>query len=585
MGDRIGQRLGNYRLTRLLGQGGFAEVYLGEHVYLKTLAAVKMLHNRLTSSEELTKFLDEARMIAHLSHPHIVRVLDFGVDGEIPFLVMDYAAGGTLRQRHKRGERLPVATIAQYVKQVADALQYAHDEKVVHRDIKPENMLVGQRQEILLSDFGIALVAQSSRYQSTQDVVGTVAYMSPEQIQGKPRPTSDQYSLGIAVYEWLCGERPFSGSFTELCTQHLFAPVPPLREKVPTISPEIEQVITIALAKEPKERFGSVQAFAAALEAASQTAPTQLRGAVSLASPLSSSPQQAAPPIEIAPPVLPPTIPATPPALSPTIPVTPSAYASGQKGSTQKRRWNIKAIIAASMAILIVCTGSIGYIFWNNAQTAAHVTALNTAYQSIARNKPFVEYTTRDQFSQQNWQSANGNPGCTFGAQGYLVSDIAKPDGGSLVGACQTAISLYDPVGLNLLVQVTMNIQSGTCGGLAIGDLMKGAQEADLCIDGTTAECDALGGECPTTATNAIHQGLHKDNVLALEVVASKNNNQGHVIAFINGQYVVEWATQQSENVALDPNIILKTGFFESSAPNSILYKDVKVWKVSNPVS
>src|SRR5207249_6407271 len=123
--------------------------------------------------------------------------------------------------------------------------------KLIHRDVKPENMLVGRRNEILLSDFGIAVVTQSSRYQSTQDVTGTISYMAPEQIQGKPRPASDQYSLGIAVYEWLCGDRPFHGSFTELCTQHMFALPQPLSEKVSAISPDVEQVVLTALEKDP----------------------------------------------------------------------------------------------------------------------------------------------------------------------------------------------------------------------------------------------------------------------------------------------------------------------------------------------
>ena len=162
-----------------------------------------------------------------------------------------------------------------YVKQIAEALQYAHDQKLIHRDIKPENMLAGERHEVLLSDFGIALVAQSSRHQSTQEVIGTVTYMSPEQIQGKPRPASDQYSLGIVVYEWLCGDRPFHGSFTELCAQHVFAPPPPLREKVPTISPDIEHVVMTALAKDSKQRFANVRAFATALEQAGQPRQSQ----------------------------------------------------------------------------------------------------------------------------------------------------------------------------------------------------------------------------------------------------------------------------------------------------------------------
>src|SRR5205085_9904073 len=177
MADRSGQQLGNYRLIRLVGKGGFAEVYLGEHIYLSTPVAVKVLHTQL-ESEDMAVFLNEARTIARLIHPHIIRVTDFGLDGETPFLVMDYAPNGTLRQRHARGIQLPLTTIVPYVKQLAEALQHAHDEKLIHRDIKPENMLLGRRNEVLLSDFGIALIAQSSRYQSTQDVIGTVAYMS-----------------------------------------------------------------------------------------------------------------------------------------------------------------------------------------------------------------------------------------------------------------------------------------------------------------------------------------------------------------------------------------------------------------------
>lgn len=271
MTNRLGQQLGNYRLTTLLGQGGFAEVYLGEHIHLGTQAAIKVLHTQLTS-DDVDKFRGEARTIAHLIHPHIVRILEFGVEDKTPFLVMDYAPHGTVRQRYPKGVALPLATIAPYIKQVAEALQYAHDEKIIHRDVKPENMLLGRRNDILLSDFGIALVAQSSRYQNTQDMAGTMAYMSPEQIQGKPRPASDQYSLGIVVYEWLSGDRPFHGSLTEMVGQHLSVPPPPLREKVPTIAPNVEKVVMTALDKDPKQRFISVQAFATALEQATLSA-------------------------------------------------------------------------------------------------------------------------------------------------------------------------------------------------------------------------------------------------------------------------------------------------------------------------
>jgi serine/threonine protein kinase len=131
-------------------------------------------------------------------------------------------------------------------------------------------MLLGRCNEVLLSDFGIALVAQSSRYQSTQEMAGTMAYMAPEQIQGRPRPASDQYSLGIVVYEWLTGDRPFHGSLTELVGQHLSVSPPSLLLKVSTIPSEVGQIVRTALAKDPKERFDSIQAFANALRQAAQ---------------------------------------------------------------------------------------------------------------------------------------------------------------------------------------------------------------------------------------------------------------------------------------------------------------------------
>ena len=297
MTDRIGQQLGNYRLTRLLGHGGFADVYLGEHIYLKTQAAIKVLRTQL-SSDMKEVFLAEARTIARLAHPHIVRVLDFGIENTLPFLVMEYAPNGTLRQHHVRGTRLPMSVIVPYIKQMAAALQHAHDQRLIHRDVKPENMLLGRDYEVLLSDFGIATLAQTSRSLHSQDISGTVAYMAPEQLQGKARPASDQYSLAIIVYEWLTGQCPFQGTFTEIASQHMFSAPASLRGPSSTISPEVEQVVMIALAKNPEARFARVEAFASALEQASQPELTTLFTSDSgptFISPLS------APPLVIAP--------------------------------------------------------------------------------------------------------------------------------------------------------------------------------------------------------------------------------------------------------------------------------------------
>jgi serine/threonine protein kinase len=270
MSNRIGQQLGNYQLSSLLGQGGAAEVYLGEHLHLGTKAAIKILHVQMTPQDH-QQFLTEARTIATLRHPHIVRLLDFGVESPsgVPYLVMEYAPLGTLRDTLPSGSALPLPTILPYVKQVAAALQYVHDHKLIHRDVKPENMLLEQNSHILLSDFGIVVVAHSTRSRVLQDKVGTPYYMAPEQIQGQASPASDQYALAIVVYEWLCGAYPFDGATDlEIAVKQLQEPPPSLRSHVPSISEDVEWVVLKALAKDPQQRFASVQAFAAALEQA-----------------------------------------------------------------------------------------------------------------------------------------------------------------------------------------------------------------------------------------------------------------------------------------------------------------------------
>src|SRR5215467_6168378 len=258
---RIGQQLGNYRLTRLLGRGSFADVYLGEHIHLNTQAAIKVLDMRLTN-DDMGDFLKEARTIARLKHPSIIQVLEFGIDNNTPYLVMDYAPNGTLRSLFPLGSGFSPEEIQPYVMQIASALQHAHNEKLIHRDIKPENMLLGSNDEVLIADFGIAVVAHSSRTQSMQGVAGTVAYMAPEQLRGLPVKASDQYALAAIIYEWLSGESLFQGSFVEIATHHTYTPPPPLSKLVPTISPSVETSVLKALAKDPAQRYASIQEFA-----------------------------------------------------------------------------------------------------------------------------------------------------------------------------------------------------------------------------------------------------------------------------------------------------------------------------------
>ncbi len=271
--DYVGQQLGNYSVLRLLGQGGAASVYLGEHIYLKSHAALKILHAQLTE-QDAERFLVEARTLSGLSHPHIVRVLDYAVQDGLPFLIMDYAPSGTLRDRYPVGTRLPIDTVILYAQQIASALQYAHGQRLIHRDIKPENMLLDARNNLLLSDFGLALITPHtnsySTHTMTQQIAGTLLYLAPEQLQGYPQAASDQYALAVVLYEWLCGKPPFQGSPLEIAIQHLSVPPPSLRNIVSELSLAVEEVVLHALAKEPKQRFATVLEFAYALQQANQ---------------------------------------------------------------------------------------------------------------------------------------------------------------------------------------------------------------------------------------------------------------------------------------------------------------------------
>ena len=270
-----------YRILNHLdkNQGYFAQVYLAEHIKLGSKHAIKVLRSHLSSEHDKQQFENEARLVASLDHPHIIRVTDYGTENGLPCIVMTYASHGSLRSHYPRGTTLPLLTIVEYTKQIAEALGYAHekihgeheDKRIVHRDIKPENILLGQNNRVLLSDFGLAVTVASS-YTDFHQIAGTAYYMSPEQFRGKrPIPANDQYSLAIVVYEWLCGEPPFTeGDFLQLGFQHAYEPPQKLRERNAAILPGVEDAVLKALAKEPEERFPSIQTFAAALEQAIQ---------------------------------------------------------------------------------------------------------------------------------------------------------------------------------------------------------------------------------------------------------------------------------------------------------------------------
>ncbi len=274
MADLSGQMLGQYQIIERIGMGGMATVYKAYQASMDRYVAIKVLPQQLAEDPEfIGRFEQEARTIARLENKHILPVYDYGHHDGHTYLVMRYVGTGTLKNLVARGP-LPLADAVHYLTQLADALQYAHDHGVIHRDVKTSNVLTGESRDCYLTDFGIAkLAAGSAHFTGTGSVIGTPAYMSPEQCNGLPVDArSDIYSLGIVLYEMLTGALPFEAETpVAVVLKQINEPLPPPHNLNPTIPESVEQVLFRALAKEPNDRFQSAQDFANALQAAFQT--------------------------------------------------------------------------------------------------------------------------------------------------------------------------------------------------------------------------------------------------------------------------------------------------------------------------
>lgn len=285
-----GRMLGRYRLESLVGRGGMAEVWRAEDTKLGRAVAVKViLAAHATDRNFVDRFLREARVVASLEHPNILPVYDVGEEEELPFLVMPFLDGGTLRDRMQRGP-VPLADAAAFIGQLAGALDAAHEAGVLHRDVKPANVLLGKADRLFLADFGIArLVETGTGLTATGMVIGTPLYMAPEQAQGKPAsPATDRYALAVIAYELLAGRPPFEGENPlSLMHQHVTTPAPVLSARIAGLPAGLDAVFERALAKDPAARHPTSCAFAAAVAA---FAPTGVAGAVPLTAPASTAP-------------------------------------------------------------------------------------------------------------------------------------------------------------------------------------------------------------------------------------------------------------------------------------------------------
>jgi serine/threonine protein kinase len=270
IGKTIEHTLGQYQLLEQIGRGGTATVYKAYQPSLDRYVAVKVLPAYLALEPGFAaRFEREARAVAKLDHPHILPVYDFGREGDLTYIVMKYVEAGALKER--LGEPLDLKTALEIIAQVGEALDYAHQEGVVHRDVKPSNVLMDRGSWALLTDFGLAKVAEASVGLTKTGVgVGTPAYMSPEQGQGiAVDGRSDVYSLGVMLYEMLTGRVPYEAETPmAVAIKHITAPLPSPREVNPDIPEPVEQVVLKALAKDPADRYQSVGQMLEALRQA-----------------------------------------------------------------------------------------------------------------------------------------------------------------------------------------------------------------------------------------------------------------------------------------------------------------------------
>lgn len=267
-GDLVADR---YELEELAGTGGMSNVYRAYDTLLERRVALKVLHEKYSNDQEyVERFRREAQAIARLSHPNIVTVINRGEWEQHQYIVFEFVAGETLKQLVERAGPLPVREALVLLREVAGGLAFAHEHGVVHRDVKPHNVIIDAEGTPKLTDFGLARsLDRADGLTTTGTLLGTSDYLAPEQAAGQPvSAQSDQYSLGVLLYELLTGDVPYPAeSLVAAAMRHLNEPVPSAREARPEVPAEVDELVRRAMQKRPEERFASTAAFVTALEA------------------------------------------------------------------------------------------------------------------------------------------------------------------------------------------------------------------------------------------------------------------------------------------------------------------------------
>ncbi len=265
MDNYIGKKLdGRYEISSLIGSGGMADVYQATDVVDQKVVAVKILKKEFAENEEfLRRFRNESKAIAVLSHPNIVKIYDVGFSEKLQFIVMEYIDGITLKDYMESQGTLNWKDSIHFITQILRALHHAHEHGIVHRDIKPQNIMVFSDGTIKVMDFGIAKFAREEGKTSTDQAIGSVHYISPEQARGDVTDEkSDLYSVGVVLYEMLTGKKPFDGdNAVSIALMHMQAEIPAPRSMNSAIPSGLEEIILHAMEKNPKDRYPSARAM------------------------------------------------------------------------------------------------------------------------------------------------------------------------------------------------------------------------------------------------------------------------------------------------------------------------------------
>ncbi len=273
MTDLVGQSLGQYNILAEIAKGSMSTVYRARQTSIGRDVAIKVLPTSFMHDKTfIERFHREVDIIARLQHPHILPVYDFGEYENMPYIVMAYISGGTLTDKVKREGPLPVAEVARIVKQVADALDYAHSKGIIHRDFKPSNVLLDEQGNTYLADFGLAKLSQSNVQITGTAILGTPTYMPPEQAGSSDlTPASDVYALGVTTWQMLTGRVPYeSENPMGVLIAHATQPIPKIRDMRATLTEETQSVFNLALAKTVEGRYPTPGQFAEALITALQ---------------------------------------------------------------------------------------------------------------------------------------------------------------------------------------------------------------------------------------------------------------------------------------------------------------------------